>query len=164
MAIVRSIGGIIPDVTIEEVHTDELELTQHPVQQGAAITDHAFKKPMALKMTILFGKEDLTVTYEKLLKLQNKGEPMDVVTGKRNYKNMMIKSLTVTTDKNTNSILSVVADLIEIIIVSVTVTSVPARSRQKNAGKTGATEKAGAKSATPVKEEKKKSALRSLLG
>jgi len=164
MAIIRSIGGIIPDVVVEETHTDEIEITQHPVQQGAAISDHAYKKPMTLKMSVMFGKDDINITYKKLLDLQNKNEPMDVVTGKRSYKNMMIKSLSVTTNKDTNSILKVEAELTEVIIVSVTVTNVPARSKQKNAGKTGATEKAGSKQAQPVQEEKKKSALRSLLG
>lgn len=164
MAIVRSIGGIIPDVVVEETHTDDMEITQHPVQQGAAISDHAYKKPMTLKMSVLFGKDDINITYQKLLDLQNKAQPVDVVTGKRSYKNMMIKSLSVTTNKDTNSILKVEAELTEVILVSVTVTNVPARAKQKNAGKTGATEKAGSKQAQPVKEEKKKSALRSLIG
>jgi len=164
MAVIRSIGGIIPDVVVEETHTDEIEITQHPVQQGAAISDHSYKKPMTLKMSVMFGKDDINITYKKLLDLQNKNEPMDVVTGKRSYKNMMIKSLSVTTNKDTNSILKVEAELTEVIIVSVTVTNVPARAKQKNAGKTGATEKAGSKQAQPVQEEKKKSALRSLLG
>lgn len=160
MAIIRSIGGIIPDVVVEETHTDEIEITQHPVQQGAAISDHSYKKPMTLKMSVMFGKDDINITYKKLLDLQNKNEPMDVVTGKRSYKNMMIKSLLVTTNKDTNSILKVEAELTEVIIVSVTVTNVPARSKQKNAGKTGATEKAGSKQVQPVQEEKKKSSLR----
>lgn len=165
MAILRSIGGIIPDVIIEEVHTDEIELTQHPVQQGAAITDHKFKKPMQLKMSVLFGKDtDINDVYKKLLDLQTSDELLTITTGRRTYKNMQIKSLQVTTNKETNSILSVTADLTEVIIVSVTITNVPPRSRQKTASKTGATEKAGAKQAKPVKDEKKKSALRSLLG
>ena len=166
MATIRSFGSIIPDVTIEETGEDTLEITQHPVQQGAAITDHAYKKPVTLKMTMGFSdvSGDINETYKKLLALQEKREPIDVMTGKRSYKNMMIKSLSVTTNKDTNSILKVEAELTEVIIVSVTVTNVPARSKQKNAGKTGATEKAGSKQAQPVQEEKKKSALRSLLG
>ncbi|WCM21356.1 hypothetical protein NDK50_07885 [Paraburkholderia bryophila] len=35
---------IIPDATIEEVHTDDMEITDHPVEQGATISDHAFKR------------------------------------------------------------------------------------------------------------------------
>ncbi len=35
----------IPQVTIEEIHHDELEITEHPIERGAAIGDHAYKKP-----------------------------------------------------------------------------------------------------------------------
>lgn len=42
----RSIGDMpIAHATIREIHTDELEITQQPVEQGAMITDHAFKRP-----------------------------------------------------------------------------------------------------------------------
>lgn len=164
MAVIRSIGDIIPDVVVEETHSDEMEVTQHPVQQGASISDHAYKKPATLKMSLMFGKNDISTTYQKLLKMQNEAQLVDVITGKRAYKNMILKSLSVTTNKETNTILSVSAELVEVIIVSVTVTNVPARAKQKNAGKTGATKKAGSKQTAPVKEEKKKSALRSLLG
>lgn len=35
----------IAQVTIEEVHNDELEITEHPVEQNAPIADHAYKRP-----------------------------------------------------------------------------------------------------------------------
>jgi len=35
--------SLTPQVTIEEVHHDDLEITEHPVERGAAIGDHAFK-------------------------------------------------------------------------------------------------------------------------
>lgn len=42
----RAIGDMpIAHATIREVHTDELEITTQPVEQGALITDHAFKRP-----------------------------------------------------------------------------------------------------------------------
>jgi hypothetical protein len=41
----------IPDATIEEVHTDDLEITDHPVEQGTVISDHAFKRPSELVIT-----------------------------------------------------------------------------------------------------------------
>lgn len=36
---------IIAQATIEETHQDELEITDHPVELGAMISDHAFKHP-----------------------------------------------------------------------------------------------------------------------
>lgn len=38
-------GELIPHATLEEIHYDDLEITDHPVEQGASITDHAFKRP-----------------------------------------------------------------------------------------------------------------------
>jgi hypothetical protein len=38
------------DATLSEVHTAEIELTQHPVETGADITDHARQKPREVKL------------------------------------------------------------------------------------------------------------------
>lgn len=36
---------ITAQVTVEERHHDELEITDHPIEQGASISDHAYKRP-----------------------------------------------------------------------------------------------------------------------
>lgn len=46
----RSIGVIIPDVTIEEHHSDRMEVTQHPVANNTTISDHAFMHPATVTM------------------------------------------------------------------------------------------------------------------
>ena len=46
----RSFAGIIPHVVLEEAGDDELRITDHPVEIGAAITDHAFKMPVVLHL------------------------------------------------------------------------------------------------------------------
>lgn len=46
---------IIADATIEELHTDELEITEHPVEQGAAIADHAFKHPAEVVLNLAWS-------------------------------------------------------------------------------------------------------------
>jgi hypothetical protein len=48
----RSIGTIIPDVTIEEHHHDRLEITQHPVAKGTPISDHAYRMPAEVTMRL----------------------------------------------------------------------------------------------------------------
>lgn len=47
----RFIGPISAQVTIQEVHNDQLEITDHPVEMGAIISDHAFKRPAELIIT-----------------------------------------------------------------------------------------------------------------
>lgn len=163
----RSIGPFNATVTIEEVASDDLEITQHPVQQGATITDHAYLKPAFLGVRVLFNADDapLAETYEKFRQLQASREPFDVVTGKRAYKNMLIKSLGQTNDALTENILSLSLELQEIFIVQIETTTVPPRANQKTPGKTGATENAGQKSAQPVGSgERNRSALRTLAG
>ncbi|MGO9421377.1 phage baseplate protein [Roseiarcus sp.] len=45
-----SIGGIIPDVTIEELHHDRAVITQHPVETGNRVSDHMFFNPATVEM------------------------------------------------------------------------------------------------------------------
>ena len=148
----RAIGPFTATITLEELAEDELEITQHPVQQGAAITDHAFKKPATVNITVQWG-ENLAETYAKLLALQASREPFDVITGKRAYKNMLMTALRQTTSAQTETILYISMRLQEIFIASVEVVTVPERSKQKNPEKTGATENAGRKSAIKVPPE-----------
>lgn len=161
----RLIGPFSATVTIEEIASDDLEITQHPVQQGATITDHAYLKPATVIMQIMFSADDapLAETYDKLRQLQSSREPFDVVTGKRAYKNMLFKSLGQTNDAQTENVLSISAELQEIFIVQVDTTTVPPRRQQANPGKTGAIENAGQKNAQPA-PERNRSALRTLAG
>lgn len=151
-------------VTVEESGSDGLEITQHPVQRGAAITDHAFKKPASVTVKCVFGDADqsLEETYRQLLSLQSTREPFDVVTGKRSYSNMLLKDLDVTTDVLTERVLAVSAGLQEIILVDVQAVTVAARSNQANPGKTGANENAGKKAGETASEPRKRSALAAL--
>ncbi|MDE9571261.1 phage baseplate protein, partial [Xenorhabdus bovienii] len=55
--------------------------------------------------------------YEQLLKLKASKEPFDVTTGKRQYKNMLIRAIEVTTDKTSENVLMVTLTLREVIIV-----------------------------------------------
>ncbi len=54
----RSIGTLIPDVIVGEAHRDELIITQHPVEGGGIISDHAFLRPVEVEMQI--GYSDST--------------------------------------------------------------------------------------------------------
>lgn len=135
----RSIAGFSLDAVVEEQHTDELEITEHPVEQGAAVTDHAYLKPATI--TIKGGVTDAgkahvegdrpsVAMYEMLRKLQGLRNPFEVVTGKRVYKNMLIKSLGVVTDQSTENVLMLNIELQQVILVNVSVVAVP-RARQK---------------------------------
>ncbi len=145
----RKIGGIKVAVVINESASDVLTITKQPVQQGATITDHAYKEPTTFSTTIYFADNlttSLSKIYQNLLDLQVSRIPFDIVTPKRIYRSMLMATLSQTTDKNTENCLSITATFQEVIIVSVSTTQVH-RAKQRNAAATGKTENAGKKSA-----------------
>lgn len=169
----RRMADFVAYLTIDESGEDELEITEHPVQEGSEITDHAYKKAPTLNINISFSESDidnimtLDETYAAMLELQESRIPFEVVTGKRIYKDMLFKSLRQVTDKGTDNVLSIQAALKHIKVTTVTITSVPPRAKQKNPGKTGATSKAGNKKAQEVDAQKqpaRKSALKKIIG
>jgi hypothetical protein len=151
---IRSFAGIKGYVTLSEGTVDKLTLTKKPVQQGATIGDHAFKEPISLSITMLFGAnltQNLNQIYASLQQLQQPIPPailatFTVTTPKRNYYNMMLATLTNTTNKQTENILSISATFEEMITVPVTTTNVPPAQLQ-NASNNQGTQNAGKKSA-----------------
>ena len=147
----RSIGDIAVQVVVSEQATDTLTVTKQPVQQGAAITDHAYMEPTVFSHTIYFaaagftGGPSLNEIYKQLLTLQSSAEPFDVVTPKRIYKNMLMVSLGQTTDKLTENCLAIHASYQQVILVPILTAAVP-RINQKNPAATGATQSGGQKS------------------
>lgn len=145
----RAIGEFRAQVTIEEVGVDELEITNHPVAYGAAITDHSYKKPSEVVIRCAFSNSSLAsvitdiagaqqfVTqgsvgslnyakqvYEQLLIMQQQRIPFTVITGKRTYNYMLAKSVTQHTDKETENILAVTIRCQQVIIANISTISV----------------------------------------
>ncbi|MBB3811465.1 phage baseplate protein [Pseudochelatococcus contaminans] len=125
----RSIGTIIPNVVIEEIHRDDLIVTDHPVEKGAAISDHAFKRPEEVELRCgwsnsVAGYEGyVDEVYEELLALQESRQPFSVSTGKRQYDDMLLSSLIVTTDASSEYALMVIARCRRVLIVSTQTTA-----------------------------------------
>ena len=111
----QHIANIIPDCVVEETHDDRLQITSHPVESGAEISDHAFKQNMTIEMRIAFsdsshrGGRDRTGKpigqggrardkYNELLSLQARREPFNVATSKRLYRNMLVSGIIETND------------------------------------------------------------------
>jgi len=154
----RQLGGIIPDVVVEEVHTDTLTITDHPVEQGAAISDHAFMNPAELSMRIGWSSSSLALNgvisgivsgsllsgkiksvkdiYESLLKLQASRKSFGVSTGKRLYTSMLIKSLSTTTEGATENALVCTVVMRQVFIVQTKAAKLKAEN-QRNPAKTG---------------------------
>ena len=76
----RSLGGLSFDVVVSEEHEDTLTIAKHPVEQGANISDHAYRNPC--KVVIRGASSESTyglpvwdpynaTLYNALLALQN---------------------------------------------------------------------------------------------
>ncbi len=121
----EAIGSIIPDVVIEESYEDKLAITQHPVEKGATVSDHAYRQPRQVDMRIGWsdssGKSTASSrdSYDALLSLQNEREPFTVFTGKRIFENMLVAGVSVTNDQKTKHAVLATVRLQEVIIVSV---------------------------------------------
>lgn len=165
----RSIAGIVPDVVIEERHNDTMVITDHPVQVGHPISDHAYQQPPELVMkigwsdssmllnsvmsgSIFSGITSLNDMYQTLLDLMQQAEPLDITTGKRQYDNMVIKSLAVTTDKATENALVVTATFRKVFIVD-TQTATLTADNQASPEKTAPVTNGGTRMPVPQQKQ-----------
>lgn len=167
----KTIGPIQIGVELSEAHSDQLQITQHPVEDGAKITDHAIKLQPELtlkcnwsnaQIAALLGTQQQTFTggeltradyigsiYSQLLALQEKRERFDVVTSMRIYHDMLFKTLTVTKEVTTGEALSINAVLTQIRVVRTQGTKLPPRENQAKPKSTAETTAAGTKAAIP---------------
>ena len=121
------------DATIRERHHDETVITDHPVEQGAQITDHAYVRPRRVSIEVGFSNSSIQAggdpnyvneIYQDFLMLQGSRQPFEIITGKAFYRNMLIERLTVTTDERTENVLMLTVDCREVIRVSTSVVTV----------------------------------------
>lgn len=172
----RSIGIIVPDVVISEKHQDSLKITEHPVERPSAgglinIADHAYVEPAKLTMEVGFASGgsllDFADTtkfgislnlspqelYQQLLDLQRSRELFDVTTGKRQYKNMILRAIAVTTDAKSENVLMATLSLQEVVISDTNSIQVADKSEMSSGVNTSAVQNSGVKAATPVNQK-----------
>ncbi|MBF7994096.1 phage baseplate protein [Rahnella laticis] len=160
----RKIGLIIPDVVVSEKHQDALEITEHPVEIGAPVSDHSYKRPAEVTMEMGFSGGgsllDFADTsaigislgtspkeiYQQILDLQASRVPFDVTTGKRQYSNMLIRAIDVTTDRTSENVLTCVLTLREVIISQTQSISVADKADMQDGVSTSSVQNTGTKS------------------
>lgn len=152
MAILFSskIGPVKIDVVISEDHHNELGITANPIETGAEVNDHAYVKQKQVKLAI--GSYNAVATYNALVQFQESRVPFVLVTGLSVFKNMLIRSMDMTRDKDFSTVLNGTVDLYEIIIVDTAYASGNADSDEvaKQTGKPGGEK--STRAARPIKE------------
>lgn len=145
------IGPVSLQATLEEVFNDSIQITEHPIELGASVADHAYIRPIELVMRCAFtnssaaaltsvasslfgssmaGASAVDDAYSQLLKLQQSLAPFSVTTSRRNFDNMLITSLATTTDSRNSNSLFITVNMRQIFIVSTQTTTMPPTSAQ----------------------------------
>lgn len=112
-----SVYGYFFDAVFSEDHVNDREITKHPVQTGAPITDHSYQQPTIVTLEI--GMSDVMDSlatnqysasgistksieaYRAFKALQEGGQPVTLQTRLYRYENMLIKSVRAKDDKTT---------------------------------------------------------------
>jgi hypothetical protein len=130
----RAIGPMIADVTIEEHHVDEMIITEHPIEQGAPVTDHAYLRPAVVTIRVGWSSSSATAlgapffingVYTAFRALQQSRIPFPVFTGKRLYQKMLVQRLSVTTDERSENALICTAECRQVIITNTQTVMLP---------------------------------------
>lgn len=136
-----NIGGWFFDAFLHIDHTSKLKITEHPIQSGANVADHAFLEASELIMEI--GMSDTArslvedqftdnkprsiVAYQILSDLQAQRIPLQVTTRLKVYKNMLVEVITVPDDYKTLYGLRATVTLREIMVAEVKTVKISAR-------------------------------------
>lgn len=111
----------------------ELEVTENPVETGAAIADHAYVKPTEITMQVMMsdvhqslvpgqfsgGWSRSVKAYTILKEIQNQRIPIAVLCRLGLFQNMVIKKIVANDDANTYQALSATVTLVELPIARV---------------------------------------------
>lgn len=151
-----NIGGYFFDGFITVDVTSELDITENPVETGAAIADHAYVKPTTIDMNIIMSDvhESLVAeqftggwsrsvkAYEILKQIQSDRIPVAVLTRVGLFENMLIKRIISNDDAKTYRGLNAQVSLVELPIArvrTVEISSAPQTTIDTEMGKINAT-------------------------
>jgi hypothetical protein len=118
------------DAEVSSDHSFENDVTDHPVEVGADVTDHSRPKPITVDITGVVSDTPLTnmqsartgVTLPsddalvRLIAIRDAREPVRVATKLRTYDNMMLVSLAITKDAQTGRALRFRASFKQVIL------------------------------------------------
>jgi len=122
----RALGGIKADAVVEEIHDDTTIVTDLPVEFGSTVSDNAFNAPVGVILTYAWDGRNNTSNsptylkdlYNDFLDLKESFELLNIYTGKRAYRNMLIIGISETTDFRTENALILRITCREIILAN----------------------------------------------
>jgi hypothetical protein len=125
-----SVGEIVAEVAIEEIHVRTAKATEHPVEAGNNIADHILPESIQVRLEGVISNTPTTAlgyqlyksaknllqkksadndyaqtAFDKLEELFTKREPIKIVTSLKSYNNMVLENLLVRRDAATGDAL-----------------------------------------------------------
>lgn len=91
--------GKIEFVLISEERTFSNEITSHPVESGAEVSDHVINQPMTYQIEGEYTGRDAPSKHAELVKLYREGKPV-YYSGRAAMWNAVIESFSSTVDQN----------------------------------------------------------------
>jgi len=141
-----SIGTVQLDASVSETHEARVEVTEHPVEQGVNISDHARPLPRSLRIeglvsnyplpdpsaplnariygsTQFNSRSDISgnraeEAYSELIRLKDSAELITVVTAIQTYENMLITDLNIPRDGTSGDSLRFSLNLKQVSVVN----------------------------------------------
>jgi len=149
-----NIGGWFFDAFLKLDHKSSLAITDHPVQSGVSVSDHAYLKPRILTIDVgmsecgrqliptqFSGSWSRSVrAYQVLTDMQKSRIPVTVLTRLGQYKNMLVEDIDVSDDYKTLFGLKATVMMKELIVAEVTTVKISASSQLTGATKRGIAE------------------------
>lgn len=157
--------NVLLDASVSETHTSSANITSHPVEQGANITDHVHREPDSITIQGVISNtptrfpegvvgvalirsvvnlvsgvsNDLAKTaYDQLRQLVEGKELIKIATTLREYNDMLLENLTVTRDSDNGDCLNFTVTARQVRLIktsSVSASPIPAPADTKKAAK-----------------------------
>ena len=173
VGIKTNVGGYFFDAVLKFDHERSTTITDHPVEEGANITDHAYVNAKSLSMEIgmsdvcssLIEGQFLTRSsrsvsaYDVLQRIQEARVPISINTRLAVYHNMLIENMTTPDDYLTQNGLKATVFFREIFVVRTSTATLPNRT-SRAPQKTGNTNRGAVQPATTAATEDNRSTLR----
>lgn len=133
MIVSPTYGRFVFDAVFSTDHSANLTATQHPVQTGASVSDHAFMEPDEVSVEIGMTDTAASVSggasrsvnaYTQLRAIMELREPVTLITRLKTYRNMLITSISAPDDYKTMNALRASIYFQQINMVSVSTVTV----------------------------------------
>lgn len=145
------------DATVRIVHASQVEVTDHPIEDGSVVTDHSRRLPKQVTLDVVVSNDPIVIgigegertraqdAYAELERLQAEAQLLTVRLFLRDYDNMIIATMSAPRDAATGNVLSASLTLRELITATTERVAAPeptqtVKSPRQNVGRRNTTE------------------------